>query len=116
MASKGLTHVALKVRDLKQTEAFYTEVLGLKIAFRHPPSMIFLSTPGSNDLLNFVKSNQKFTGNQGLEHIGFKVTMSGLKQMEKKLKANDVEIDGRRGKNAFYITDPNGYQLEYYCD
>lgn len=116
MASRGLTHVALKVRDLKQTEAFYTQVLGLKVAFRHPPSMIFLSTPGSSDLLNFVQSSQKLTGNQGLEHIGFKVTASGLKQMEKKLKEHGVKIDGRRGKSAFYITDPNGYQLEYYCD
>lgn len=116
MANKGLTHVALKVRDLKQTEEFYTGVLGLKVAFRHPPSMIFLSTPGSHDLLNFVKSNQKFTGNQGLEHIGFKVTATGLKQMEKNLKGHGIKIDGRRGKSAFYITDPNGYQLEYYCD
>ncbi|MBM4259925.1 MAG: VOC family protein [Deltaproteobacteria bacterium] len=116
MASKGLTHVALKVGDLKQTEAFYTEVLGLKVAFRHPPSMIFLSTPGSNDLLNFVKSNQKLSGNQGLEHIGFKVTTAGLKQTEKRIKEHGIKIDGRRGKSAFYITDPNGYQLEYYCD
>jgi hypothetical protein len=27
-----------------------------------------------------------------------------------------IEIDGRRGKRAIYFTDPNGYQLEYYCD
>lgn len=116
MANKGLTHVALKVRDLKQTEDFYTEVLGLQVAFRHPPSMIFLNTPGSHDLLNFVTSHQKWTGNQGLEHIGFKVTAAGLKQMEKKLRARGIKIDSRRGKSAFYITDPNGYHLEYYCD
>ena len=78
--------------------------------------MIFLRTPGTGDLLNFVKSSQKFSGHQGLEHIGFKVTARGLKQMEKKLKASSIAIEGRRGKSAFYITDPNGYQLEYYCD
>ena len=116
MPSRGLTHVALKVRDLKRTEEFYIGVLGLEVAFRHPPSMIFLRTPGSPDLLNFVKSNQKFSGSQGLEHIGFKVSPRQLQQMEKKLKASGVAIDGRRGKSAFYITDPNGYQLEYYCD
>jgi len=116
MPTEGLTHVALKVRDLKKTEEFYIGVLGLEVAFRHPPSMIFLRTPGSRDLLNFVKSNQKFSGNQGLEHIGFKVTASQLKQIEKKLRASGVAIDERRGKTAFYITDPNGYQLEYYCD
>ena len=54
MAAKGLSHIALKARDLKKTEEFYTEVLGLKIAFRHPPNMLFLTTPGSSDLINFV--------------------------------------------------------------
>ena len=58
MAKKGLSHIALKVRDLKKTEDFYVDVLGLKVAFRHPPSMIFLTTPGSGDLLNFVKTAQ----------------------------------------------------------
>jgi catechol 2,3-dioxygenase-like lactoylglutathione lyase family enzyme len=116
MAQKGLRHIALKTRDLKKTESFYTHVLGFKVAFRHPPSMLFLTTPGSGDLLNFVKSTQKTSNNQGLEHIGFKVSAAGLKRLEKTLQANAVAIDGRRGKDAIYFSDPNGYQIEYYCD
>lgn len=116
MAQHGLSHIALKVRDLNKTEDFYVSVLGLEVAFRHPPSMIFLRTPGSKDLLNFVKTNQRFTGSQGLEHMGFKVTAAGLKRMEAKLKKAGVAIQGRRGKSAFYINDPNGYQIEYYYD
>src|SRR5918999_3132556 len=109
MAQKGLSHIALKARDLKKTESFYTSVLGFKVAFRHPPKMIFLTTPGSGDLLNFVKSGQKVSSNQGLEHIGFKTTSIGLKRLEKTLKANDIAIEGRRGKDAIYFSDPNGY-------
>jgi catechol 2,3-dioxygenase-like lactoylglutathione lyase family enzyme len=116
MAKKGLSHIALKVRDLKKTEDFYVGVLGLKVAFRHPPSMIFLTTPGSGDLLNFVKSAQGSAANQGLEHLGFKVSSAELKKLEAKFEKLEIKIDGRRGKTAFYITDPNGYQLEYYCD
>lgn len=116
MANKGLSHIALKARDLKKTEEFYTEVLGLKIAFRHPPNMLFLTTPGSSDLINFVKSSARPSGTQSLEHIGFKVTAAGLKNTEKTLKAHGIKIDGRRAKSAIYFTDPNGYQLEYYCD
>lgn len=116
MAAKGLSHIALKARDLKKTEEFYTEVLGLKIAFRHPPHMLFLTTPGSSDLINFVKSAARHSGTQSLEHIGFKVTAAGLRKTEKTLKMHGIEIDGRRGKTAIYFTDPNGYQLEYYCD
>jgi catechol-2,3-dioxygenase len=116
MAKKGLSHIALKVRDLKKTEEFYVDVLDLKVAFRHPPSMIFLTTPGSGDLLNFVKTAQRPKAHQGLEHLGFKVTKAELKKLEAKFKKLNIKIDGRRGKTAFYITDPNGYQLEYYCD
>lgn len=116
MAKKGLSHIALKVRDLKITEDFYVGMLGLKVAFRHPPSMIFLTTPGSGDLLNFVKTARRSKAAQGLEHLGFKVTTAELKKLEAKFKKLKIKIAGRRGKTAIYITDPNGYQLEYYCD
>lgn len=74
MAAKGLKHIALKCRNLKKTEEFYTGVLGMKVAFRHPPAMLFLTTPGSGDLINFVKSTARPKGTQSLEHLGFKVT------------------------------------------
>ena len=116
MPRKGLSHIALKTTDLKKTEEFYVSVLGLKVAFRHPPTMIFLTTPGSGDLLNFVKSSKRSSGNQGLEHIGFKVTAAVLKRTEKTLKAHGLAVEGRRGQSAIYLSDPNGYQIEYYCD
>lgn len=116
MIKKGLSHIALKSRDLKQTEEFYTGMLGLKVAFRHPPGMIFLTTPGSSDLLNFVKSSRPVSGAQGLDHIGFKVTRGALQRLEKKLRENKVAIEGRRGKSAIYFSDPNGYKIECYCD
>ncbi len=116
MARKGLSHIALKVRDLKKTEDFYVGVLGLKSSVSHPPGMIFLTTPGSGDLLNFVKTTQRPRANQGLEHLGFKVTSTELKKLEAKFAKAGLKIDGRRGHTALYISDPNGYQLEYYCD
>ena len=116
MANKGLRHIALKARDLKKTEEFYIGVLGFKVAFRHPPSMTFLTTPGSGDLLNFVKSSARVSGSQGLEHIGFKVTAAKLKRLESTLKERGIKIEGHRGKDAIYFSDPNGYHIEYYCD
>jgi catechol 2,3-dioxygenase-like lactoylglutathione lyase family enzyme len=116
MAVKGLNHIALKSRDLKKTEDFYTDVLGLKVAFRHSPGMLFLTTPGGADLINFVESATRLSGPQALEHIGFKVTPAGLKKTEQTLKARGIKIDGRRGKGAIYFSDPNGYQIEFYCD
>lgn len=116
MAASGLLHIALKTHDLRMTEKFYTEILGLKVAFRVPPNMLFLRTPGSKDLLNFVKNKTKLVRNGGLEHFGFSTTRLGLRRLERKLKDNNVAITGRRGKHAIYILDPNGYAIEYYCD
>ena len=59
MANHGLLHIALLTRDLKKTEQFYTKVLGLKVAFRVPPKMIFLRSPGSQDLINFVGTKKR---------------------------------------------------------
>ena len=106
----------LKTRDLKKTGSFYTEVLGLKIAFRVPPKNIFLCTPNGDDLLHFVKSGGKINPTQALDHFGFKVSRANLKSVEKRLKKNRVRIEGRRGRSSIYFRDPNGYCVEFYCD
>ncbi len=116
MATHGLLHIALLTRDIKKTERFYTEVLGLRVAFRVPPNMIFLRSHGSHDLINFVGTKKRISPNDTLQHFGFKTTKAGLTRLEKKLKENEIDIDGRRGKHAIYFCDPNGYTIEYYYD
>jgi catechol 2,3-dioxygenase-like lactoylglutathione lyase family enzyme len=116
MANHGLLHIALLTRDLKKTEQFYTKVLGLKVAFRVPPNMVFLRSPASRDLINFVGTKKRLSTNDALQHFGFKTTKAALATLEKKLKENKIEVEGRRGKHAIYFSDPNGYTLEYYCD
>ena len=116
MPLNGLRHLSLKSRDLKKTERFYTEVLGLRVAFRSPPNMTFLRWPKEDDLLGFVKTRGKVSPGCGLDHFGFKVSRTTLKEVEKKLKENEVEIEGRRGRNAIYFRDPNRHWVEVYCD
>lgn len=116
MANQGLLHIALLTRDLKKTERFYTEILGLKVAFRVPPNMVFFRSPGSQDLINFVGTKKWISANDALQHFGFKTTKTGLASLEKKLKENKIKVEGRRGKQAIYFSDPNDYTIEYYCD
>jgi catechol 2,3-dioxygenase-like lactoylglutathione lyase family enzyme len=116
MSHAGLRHISLKTRDLKKTVHFYTEVLGLEVAFRVPPKRVFLRSPKDDDLLDFVKSREKITATQGLDHFGFRVSRADLKGIEKRLDNNGVEIEGRRGKSSIYFRDPNGYWVEFYCD
>jgi len=116
MATHGLLHIALLTRDLKKTERFYTDILGLRVAFRVPPNMVFLRSRGTQDLINFVGTTKRIAPNDTLQHFGFKTTKAGLTSLEKKLKENEIDIDGRRGRHAIYFRDPNGYTIEYYCD
>jgi catechol 2,3-dioxygenase-like lactoylglutathione lyase family enzyme len=49
--TQGLTHIHLVVRDLERSLRFYVAVSGMKERFRDGPKMVFLNTPGSQDLI-----------------------------------------------------------------
>ena len=113
---RGLRHLALKTRDLRATERFYIGVLGLEIAFTYR-GMLFLQTPGGDDLLNFVRTRKVFdpaTG--GFDHFGLHMPKAEWKRITERLKRAGVKIQGRRGRSAVYVEDPNGYTVELYCD
>lgn len=113
---RGLRHLALKTRDLRRTERFYRDVLGLRIAFPHP-GMRFLETPGGRDLLNFVGTRRRFDpGAGGLDHFGLHFAPARWRKVCASVKRAGVRVVGRRGSTAIYIEDPNGYTVELYCD
>ena len=114
-AGRGLRHIALKARDLGATERFYVDVLGLRVAFAHA-GMLFLETPGGNDLLNFVPSRTFNARAGGLDHFGLQVPKAAWCGLAARLKRARVRIRGRRGRDAVYIRDPNGYTVELYRD
>ncbi|MFZ1060407.1 MAG: VOC family protein [Candidatus Rokuibacteriota bacterium] len=112
----GLRHLSLKTRDLKATERFYTEVLGLRVAFRHP-GMVFLESPAGADLLNFCRTRRSLDPHAGgLDHFGLHVERRRFRAVRDRVKAARVKIVGRRGRWAFYFKDPNGYTVEVYAD
>jgi catechol 2,3-dioxygenase-like lactoylglutathione lyase family enzyme len=115
-AMSGLRHLALKTCDLRATERFYVDVLGLQIAFPHR-GMLFLQTPGGDDLLNFVQARAAFDpAKGGFDHFGLSLPRRQWTRVTGRLKGAGVKIRGRRGTSAVYIEDPNGYTVELYCD
>jgi catechol 2,3-dioxygenase-like lactoylglutathione lyase family enzyme len=112
----GLRHLSLRTRDLEGTERFYTQVLGFRVAFRHP-GMVFLRSPGGSDLLDFCRARRPFDpGAGGLDHFGVRVDRRRLRRLRERLRAAGAPIVGRRGRWAFYFRDPNGYTVELYAD
>lgn len=114
--NRGLRHLALKTRDLRGTERFYIDVLGLRTAFLHD-GMIFLETPGGQDLLNFVETRKKLDAQAGgLDHFGLRLPRARWKKICVRVRQAGVRIRGRRDNSSIYIEDPNGYTVELYCD
>lgn len=69
-------HIHLVVRDLARSLRFYQDAFGMKERFRVGTDMVFLSTPGSRDLimLNRDKSESANAGTSGgIAHFGFRL-------------------------------------------
>ncbi len=118
--TQGLTHIHLVVRDLEQSLRFYQGVFGMEERFRDGPKMVFLNTPGSQDLitLNEDPAEAQLAGvNGGVAHFGFRLAES----VDLDTAIAEVEAAGgklvRRGEHApgvpfAYLEDPDGYVIE----
>lgn len=115
-STHGLRHLALKTCDLAATTRFYVDVLGLEIAFPHR-GMLFLTTPGGDDLLNFMTTRKPFDpAAGGFDHFGIHIGRSQWRTIMQSLQRAGVPIVSRRGAAAVYVKDPNGYTVELYRD
>jgi catechol 2,3-dioxygenase-like lactoylglutathione lyase family enzyme len=118
--TEGLTHIHLVVRDLRRSLRFYQSVFGMEERFRDGPKMVFLNTPGSQDLitLNEDPAEARLAGvGGGVAHFGFRLRNSA----DLDAAIAQVEAAGgkllRRGEHApgtpfAYVQDPDGYVIE----
>ena len=119
--TRGLTHIHLVVRDLDRSLRFYEDVFGMEERFRDGPHMVFLSTPGSEDLITLNQDHNEahLAGvNGGVNHFGFRLTAPS----DFDAAVREVEAGGgkliRRGEHApgtpfAYVADPDGYVIEF---
>jgi catechol 2,3-dioxygenase-like lactoylglutathione lyase family enzyme len=118
--TQGLTHLHLVVRDLERSLRFYRDVFGMEERFRDGPHMVFLNTPGSQDLITLHQDPQEvgLAGSRGgIAHFGFR--LANALDLDTAIAA--VERAGgkllSRGRHPSgtpfaYVTDPDGYVIE----
>ena len=53
----GLTHIALPVKDVERSSAFYQEIFGVQKMYSNP-DFIQVQTPGSKDIIVFEKQKK----------------------------------------------------------
>lgn len=118
---KKLLHTRMRVSDMDQTIAFYTEVLGLEVLERkvspRGSQLAFLRVPNSEELIELCSfpPSGPVKVQEDLVHLAFQV--ESLDQTIAALQQRDVRItDGptttSSGSRFLFIDAPDGYEVE----
>ena len=122
---KQLGHLVIRVRDLEESEQFYTNILGLNVTNKRPGQMTFMSAvDSSSHELALVPVGADAPGPEqnrvGLFHFAWEMeSLDDLKQLYARMKSNDVNVKsvGDHGISlGVYFTDPDGNEIEAYYE
>ena len=116
----GLTHIALPVKSVKRSSAFYQKIFGVKEMYSFP-DFIQVQTPGSKDIIVFEKQKKKTTGAKKGFHFGFRLPKpTNLKPIIKKIKQAGGKIKETGefipGEPYVFFYDPDGYEIEIWFE
>lgn len=109
-------HVHLSVSDLKQTEKFYSEILGLDIKERYGEQALFFAADGyhhhigSNIWLG-KNLNVPEAKDRGLDY--FTLTLSSTEEVGKvEQQLSSYEVPFTKENKSLVVKDPNGIQIK----
>jgi len=116
-----LLHTSITVKDMDESIAFYTDILGMRLANRkeikeNDAEIAFLELPGTNHRLELTwwRGKKDYAEGDQLDHIAFGV--DDLARSVAELRRKRVEIAKepyQLGSSTIaFIKDPNGIWLE----
>jgi catechol 2,3-dioxygenase-like lactoylglutathione lyase family enzyme len=116
---KGLRHVALKVKDIQRSKAFYQELLGMKVVWQPDAQNVYLSSGTDNLALHeVIEGSPNVSTGEKLDHFGFIVeSIDRVQEIERDFRAKGVTIIHpfkihRDGSGSFYFADPDGIIIQ----
>ena len=121
MRVEKLLHTRMRVSDMKQTLAFYQEILGLEVVDQkvspRGSQLAFLAVPNSEELIQLCSfpTSGPVQVQEDLVHLAFEV--ADLDNTIQELQAKGVPItDGptqaSSGSRFIFIDAPVGYEIE----
>ncbi len=122
---KQLGHLVIRVRDLEESERFYSDILGLHVTNKRPGQMTFMSAvDNSSHELALVPVGPDAPGPEenrvGLFHFAWEMeSFDDLKELYARMKSNDVDVKsvGDHGISlGVYFADPDGNEIEAYYE
>lgn len=114
----GLRHVALYVKKLEETVAFYIDRLGMTLEWQPDPDNYYLTSGVDNLALHRLEGEFETTAPQHLDHIGFILaTPADVDAWHAYLCQYHVPISKtpkthRDGARSFYCHDPDGNSVQ----
>lgn len=112
IASRGLAHLALVVKDLERMRAFYEDVFGMRVVWQPDADNVYLSSGRDNLALHRTADGPP--GRGALDHLGFLVASpAAVHAAEDALAARGVALlrparTHRDGSCSLYLEDPDG--------
>lgn len=121
MEIKQVKETCIYVKDLQETEKFYSEVLGLPVIGKRLPRHVFFRA-GSSVLLCFNPEETKLEQElpphyaYGPQHLAFEVSKQEYKSWKSKIESAGIPIihqqNWRNKYYSFYFHDPELNLLE----
>ena len=115
----GLTHITLKVKDVKRSSNFYHKVFGAKEMY-HSEGFVQIQTPGCHDIIVFEQGERTGQSN-GIVHFGFRlVRPENIQDIVRVVEeaGGQVKDQGEfeAGEPYVFIYDPDGYEVEIWFE
>jgi catechol 2,3-dioxygenase-like lactoylglutathione lyase family enzyme len=114
-----MRHIALRVKDIKRSKAFYREIFGMEVVWEPDPQNVYLSSGCDNLALHELPQGMEPSpAGQTLDHLGFVVeSAERVRALQEEFRAKGVKIvhpfmTHRDGSASFYCADPDGIVIQ----
>ena len=110
----GIYEVAIRVRDLKKSEPFYREVLGLEVGIRDERrNWLFLRAGGDAGMIVLQEDHSDWPA----QHFAFSIRAQDLAAGASLLRERGLVVEGPvhhewMKATSLYFADPDGHALE----
>jgi catechol 2,3-dioxygenase-like lactoylglutathione lyase family enzyme len=111
----GVNHLTLSIRDVAESFAFYTDVLGFRSLARWPKGAYLLA--GDMWVALVLDAHARAGTLPEYTHIAFAVAPADFAALSERIRAAGAPIwqDNWTEGDSLYFTDPNGHKLEIHA-